>query len=214
MKALVFYGGWDGHTPDQMAKLLSDGLRNCGFEVELSQTVECLADKDNLAGLDLIMPVWTMGEMKYELYQNLSAAIQSGVGFGGVHGGTGDAFRGNVEYGWLTGGQFVGHPHVGDYEVRLTTNKSAITDAMPQSWKYNSEQYYMIVDPGLTVLADTLYEHEGKRTIMPVVWTKTWGKGRVFYSALGHTAAELASYPQVLEMSLKGLAWAAQGKKA
>jgi type 1 glutamine amidotransferase len=72
----------------------------------------------------------------------------------------------------------------------------------------------MIVDPSITVLADTLYHFEGTRAVMPVVWTKTWGKGRVFYSALGHSAQEFIDYPEVLAMSVRGIIWAAQGKAA
>jgi hypothetical protein len=45
---------------------------------------------------------------------------------------------------------------------------------------------------------------------MPVVWTKTWGKGRVFYSALGHDPSEFDAYPEVFAMALRGLQWAAR----
>ena len=82
---------------------------------------------------------------------------------------------------------------------------------LPVAFPYKSEQYYMGVDPAIKVLASTKYEpaHE---IVMPVVWTKMWGKGRVFYSALGHRFEEFQQYPHVLDMTLRGLIWAAKGK--
>jgi len=136
------------------------------------------------------------------------------VGLGGTHGGMGDAFRGNLEYEWMVGGHFVGHPHVGDYRVRLTAVDHEIVAGMPSEFSYRSEQYYMMVDPGINVLAETLYLHEGRRCIMPVVWTRNWGRGRVFYSALGHRPQEFLDFPEVRQMTLRGLVWAAAGKTA
>jgi len=212
MKALIFWGGWDGHEPDKVAKLLETGLKARGFEVEVSSTLDCLLDAGKLASMDVIVPTWTCGKMTPEQWNGLNAAIKSGVGLGGAHGGMGDAFRDNLEYQWMVGGQFVGHPTVGEYEVRITGNHSPITEALPQSFKYNSEQYYMLTDTANRVLADSVYTYDGIRSIKPMVWTKIWGKGRVFYSSLGHVAKEYTDYPFVLEMTLRGIAWAAQGK--
>ncbi len=208
MKALIVYGGWDGHEPDKVAKVFEKALVAKGVQVELSNTLDVLLDAGKLAGVNVIVPHWTMGKMTGEQWKGLTEAVRSGVGLAGVHGGAGDAFRENLDYQWMVGGQFVGHPHVGQYEVRLTPHKSPITDHLPQSFTYNSEQYYQLVDPGVAVLADTLYEFDGRRTIMPCVWVKSWGKGRVFYSALGHVAKEFADYPHVLEMTARGIVWA------
>ncbi|MBN2710937.1 MAG: ThuA domain-containing protein [Planctomycetes bacterium] len=208
-KALVMWGGWDGHTPRETAAILASALEGKGFEVTLSDTLAPLADKKLMKKISLVVPMWTMGEMAKEEWEGLDAAVRAGTGIAGVHGGMGDAFRKNLTYQWMTGGQFVGHPHVGDYTVKLTDVSSPITKGMKKSFKYNSEQYYMIVDPGIKVLADTVYNWDGKKIKMPVVWTKTWGKGKVFYSALGHIAEEFEKYPEVLEMTARGMAWAA-----
>ncbi|MBU6290268.1 MAG: ThuA domain-containing protein, partial [Chloroflexi bacterium] len=45
---------------------------------------------------------------------------------------------------------------------------------------------------------------------MPVTWTKRWGRGRVFYTSLGHVAS-VFDVPQVLPMLVRGLVWAAEG---
>jgi len=44
---------------------------------------------------------------------------------------------------------------------------------------------------------------------MPVTWVRRWGAGRIAYCALGHDAAEF-EIPQVREMVLRGLLWAAR----
>ena len=212
MKALIVYGGWDGHEPGPVSEIIEKALVAKGFEVDRVGGLEPLADGEAVKQLDLICPIWTMGEMSGEQWQGLNEAVRSGVGFGGFHGGAGDAFRGNLEYQWMVGGQFVGHPHVGEYTVRMTGVKSPITEGSPSMFTYSSEQYYQIIDPGVTVLADTLYEHDGNRIILPCVWTKTWGKGRVFYSALGHCAKEFSDYPEMLAMTIRGMIWAAEGK--
>jgi hypothetical protein len=211
-KALIFWGGWDGHTPKETAETFAGELRSNGFDVEVANALSPLEDFDALMKLDLIVPIWTMGQISDDQLANLNKAVKSGVGLAGVHGGMCDAFRRRVEYAWMTGGQFVAHPHIGDYTVRLTQVKSPITGGMAGSFPYNSEQYYMVVDPGITVLADTIYDYEGKKITMPVVWTKTWGKGRVFFSALGHVAEEFRKYPEALAMTIRGMLWAAGNK--
>ena len=214
MKALIVWGGWDGHTPKETAAIKAAKLESIGFRVRVEDSLSALEDLRALKRLDLIVPCWTCGELTPEQYQGINKAVLSGVGLGGTHGGMGDAFRSNIEYQWMCGGQFVGHPHTGDYFVRLTDAKSPITKGMKRRFKYCSEQYYMLVDPGVRILADSIYVYEGKKATMPVVWTKAWGKGRVFYSALGHCAQEFVDYPEVLEMTARGMLWAAQGKAA
>ncbi len=210
-KALIFWGGWDGHTPKETAGVLADGLKDEGFSVRVVDNQKALQSEAALKKLDLIVPMWTMGALEGKAWPNINAAVRSGVGIAGVHGGAGDAFRGNVNYQWMIGGQFTGHPHVGKYAVKLTGKRSPITRGMPKSFRYESEQYYMLIDPAIDVLATTVYtKYEGKRCEMPVVWTKSWGKGKVFYSALGHRFEEFEKYPHVFEMTIRGFKWAAK----
>jgi uncharacterized protein len=206
--ALIIYGGWDGHEPQKCAEIFAKELKTHGVKVTLSDTLDVLNDAEKVAGYDLFTPIWTMGQISKEQSANLLNAVKAGSGFGGFHGGMGDAFRGNIDYEWAVGGIFVGHPHIGDYTVRLTATRHEITAGLPLEFGYNSEQYYMLVDPGIEVLADTLYDHDGRRAVMPVIWTRSLGQGRVFYSALGHQAKEFTDFPQVKEMTVKGMLWA------
>ena len=208
-QALIFQGGWDGHAPAAFADLFAAQLGKHGIEARIECTLACLEDAESLRQFALIVPIWTMGSLSQGQSEGLLAAIRGGVGLGGIHGGMGDAFRGNLDYEWMVGGHFVGHPHVGEYQVRVTDKASPLTQGLPPQFGYRSEQYYMMMDPGVHVLADTRYTYEGQDVTMPVVWTKSWGKGRVFYSSLGHAIGEMDEFPEALELSVRGLRWAA-----
>jgi len=208
-RVLIFWGGWEGHKPEAMANLFAGELQQLGFETVVEAGVESLADEEKLRGFSLILPCVTMGALSEVQTKALSAAVRSGVGLGGIHGGMGDTFRGNLEYEWMTGGHFVGHPHVGDYTVRLRDFASPIVKDVPATFAYNSEQYYMMVDPGIHWIADAEYSWEGRVTAMPVAWIRPWGKGRVFYCALGHAPDEFSRFPAAMRLTLNGLLWAA-----
>jgi len=47
-----------------------------------------------------------------------------------------------------------------------------------------------------------------KGAVMPAVWTRPWGKGRVFACSLGHVAADF-DVPAAREIVRRGLLWAA-----
>ena len=63
-KALIMQGGWDGHEPELVSKRFSDLLQKEGFEVEISDSQECLDDQEKLNALDLFVPVWTCGQVE------------------------------------------------------------------------------------------------------------------------------------------------------
>lgn len=210
-KALFIAGGWDGHQPERFAEILSDALTPAGFECELATELSILDDAARLATFNLICPCWTMGTLTEAQSRNLQDTVRGGVGLGGIHGGMGDAFRGNHDYEWMVGGHFVGHPHVGSYTVRLRDCASPITQGLPREFSYQSEQYYMLIDPAVQVLADAEYLYDGNSCTMPVAWVRQWGAGRVFYSALGHAPEEFTAHPASLELALQGMRWAARG---
>jgi type 1 glutamine amidotransferase len=208
-RALILSGGWNGHQPEKFADRLISELVPYGLKAESVPTLDVLNDPVELARWDVIIPNWTMGNLSDDQTRNLALAVAGGTGIAGMHGGTGDAFRGNLSYEWMIGGHFVGHPYVGPYDIRLTAVSSPITAGLPALFPYDSEQYYLLVDPGIRVLAETSYTHEGNTSVMPVAWTKTWGNGRVFYSALGHTPEEFDKFPTSLTLIVRGILWSA-----
>ncbi|MTH78475.1 ThuA domain-containing protein [Paracoccus aestuariivivens] len=212
-KALVFFGGWDGHEPGPSSEIVSGMLEAEGFEVTRREGTAILAEAD-LSGFDLIVPVMTMAEVEAEEVKRLTAAVEAGTGLAGFHGGMADTFRKNTDYQFMVGGQFVAHPgNVIDYRVEIAANGDTLLEGIGD-FDYHSEQYYMHVDPRIEVLAETTFsgEHAAwvKDTRMPVVWKHRYGLGRVFYSALGHKSAEF-EHPQMKEILRRGLLWAARG---
>jgi len=208
-KALIVRGGWQGHEPEQVARILAGALRENGFEVRIADTLDALRDEEGLRALDLIVPVWTMGTIEVDQLRPLLAAVKGGVGIAGVHGGMADAFRQETEYQYMVGGQWVAHPGENgvEYEVHIEDVPSPITDGL-SDFRVCTEHYYMHVDPGNRVLATTRFGD----VVMPVVWTKMYGKGRVFYCSLGHVAQVFDQAPQILTMVTRGMLWAAEGK--
>ncbi|MFF2094232.1 ThuA domain-containing protein [Paenibacillus sp. NPDC058174] len=219
-KALIVWGGWDGHQPKEVAGIFQEVLEKEGFEVEVSDTLEAFADGEKLKALDLIVPVWTMGKIENHLVDNVSAAVQSGVGLAGCHGGMCDSFRDNVDWQFMTGGQWVAHPGNDgtNYVVNVKHSSSTLTEGI-EDFEVSSEQYYLHVDPVVNVLATTRFPvAEGPHSLngavdMPVAWTKRWGVGRVYYNSLGHQA-NIVDIPVVKEMIRRGFLWCAEGKQA
>ena len=210
--ALIFRGGWDGHEPIQTSELIAKELEKRGMEVEISDSQDALLQNGLEHKYDVIIPVWTMGTLLPEAGRALRTAVLAGVGLGGWHGGMCDAFRNDTDYQFMTGGQWVAHPgNAIDYRVRITA-EDPIVDGIGD-FDLHSEQYYMHVDPGNEVLAVTRFNGavcpwiDG--TVMPVVWKRKYGKGRIFYSSLGHCAEEFIRYPQILEITVRGILWAA-----
>jgi len=208
--ALIVWGGWDGHTPDRSANVVADMLRQEGYGVTVSDTTAAFADPA-LNTLDLIVPVVTMSTIEQEEVANLCKAVESGVGLAGFHGTMCDSFRNEVEYQFMTGGQWVAHPgNIIDFEVNVTGSDDPIMEGI-DDFAYRSEQYYLHVDPTNDVLATTTFSGEHCAWIqgatIPVVWKRQHGAGKVFYSALGHVADEFA----VREMATifrRGALWA------
>jgi len=216
-KALIVYGGWDGHQPREVATLLGRVLREDGFDVELSDSLDAFADERKLRGLSLIVPHWTMGRITDpQLNPVLNAVRDGGVGIAGCHGGMCDAFREATDWHFMTGGQWVAHPGNDGtrYRVHVTVPDDPITRGVAD-FDVSSEQYYLHVDPAVKVLASTRFPvadgpHAPNGPVdMPVLWTKLYGKGRVFYSSIGHTPQAVAAEPH-LTLLRRGLRWAAR----
>jgi type 1 glutamine amidotransferase len=212
-KALFIVGGWDGHQPNECADIFVEFLRANECQVNVSDTLDALLDTELMEGLSLIVPVWSMGDLSEKQCKALCEAVRSGVGLAGWHGGMCDAFRNNTEYQFLTGGQWVAHPgDIFKYTVNIFPSSNSFMDGIGD-FQIESEQYYMHVDPGNEVLATTTFSGECgdvpwiSGTLMPVVWRRMFGKGRVFYSALGHVAKDF-QVTEVSEIVKRGLQWA------
>ena len=210
--ALIVYGGWSGHDPEECAAIYRRWLHEDGFSVRMATETSAFADP-SIHDLSLIVPIFTMSKIEKGEVENLTKAVAGGVGLAGHHGGMSDAFRDAVDYQFMVGGQWVAHPgNIIDYTVDVADPLDPIMAGI-KSFPYTSEQYYMHVDPSNHVLATTTFSGEHAPWIegvkMPVVWKRMHGKGRVFHSTLGHQAKEFEN----LEMATilrRGVNWAAR----
>ena len=220
--ALLVWGGWEGHSPRECTEIFGPWLEAQGYRVEISDTLDAYLDLEKLKELSVIVPIWTQGVIAPEQEHNLLAAVAGGVGIAGWHGGMADSFRSSTNYQFMVGGQWVAHPGgFIDYQVNIVDRDDPITAGL-SDFTVSTEQYYMHVDPGNQVLATTTFS--GERVVsstapyecpwiagcvMPVVWKRRWGEGRVFYSSLGHKLDDF-EVPEVLEIARRGILWASR----
>jgi len=210
--ALIVWGGWEGHEPKQCVDIFVPFLKERGFKVEVSNTLDSYLDEGMMKSQNLIVQAWTMGTIKQEQEAGLLKAIKNGIGIAGWHGGMGDSFRNNTDYQFMVGGQWVAHPGgIIDYEVNIIDHDDPITKGL-KDFRMKSEQYYMQVDPSNEVLAVTVFH--GTEDVpwiegcpMPVVWKRKYGKGRVFFTSLGHVAKDF-DVLEAKEIVKRGMLWA------
>ena len=223
-KALVIWGGWDGHTPRECAEKYHDFLEKNDFEVTVSTDQNIYADKDFMSTLNLIVPIVTMSEINLEQINGMLDAVRNGVGIAGHHGGMSDSYRNNTEYQFMVGGQFISHPGgITEFFIDDAGSGDPIMKGI-DSFKIKSEQYFMHVDPSNLVLAtttfsDPVYDDNSdlsninfpnswiKGAVMPYIWKRMYGKGKVFYSSIGHTVSDFEN-ELAWTIQKRGLLWA------
>ena len=216
-KVLHLYGGWPGHFPDEVAAWTRQIFDELGYEVDSTRDIFTL-DRD-LTEYDLIVLGWnnalTTEDLSDAQEDRLLEAIESGTGLAGWH-GVAAAFRSSLKYHLVLGGDFVAHP-AGEafphpYKVRITNSEHEVTQGVVD-FDVASEQYYMQVDQNVQVLAETTFdgEHypwfEGRTS--PVAWVTQWGKGKIFYHSIGHTADDLDD-DNVRRLTKQGLQYVAR----
>jgi type 1 glutamine amidotransferase len=214
-KVLFVYGGWPGHEPAKCRDIFVPWLKSKGFEVVVSDTQAPYADAALMGTIDLVVQIWTMGTIEKERLLGLLAAVKNGTGMAGWHGGMGDAYRQETEYRYMVGGDWVAHPGgIIDYDVQIVDHEDPITAGL-SDFKIKSEQYLMHVNPNNKVLATTTFSGAVDPWIdgytMPVAWKKVYGKGRIFYTSLGHTA-DVFDIPEALTIAERGMLWASESR--
>jgi type 1 glutamine amidotransferase len=208
VEALVVRGGWDGHEPVACTDLFIPSLED--FNVTIADSLSVYED---LPPLDLIVQCWTGGRLTPAQEDGLLNAVRSGTGFAGWHGGVVATAYESAGYQYMVGGRFVCHPGgFVDYRVQVVSDHSIVRGV--DDFDVHTEQYFCHVDPAITGLATTTFtgDHGAPETagaIMPVVWVKRYGAGRVFVNTLGHAPSDLAE-PVTHLITRRGLLWAAK----
>ncbi len=210
-RALIVRGGWEGHSPVEATEMFRPGLSDAGFEVDIAEDLDVYTDAERLRGTDLIVQCWSMGKLTPEQCDGLVTAVREGTGFAGWHGGIVATFQDSPDYLRMVGGMFLYHPpEFLDYEVRVSREQShhPIVAGLPD-FTVHTEQYWMLSDSLNTVLATTEFGPPEQPVTMPVAWTRNWGAGRIFFSAIGHRTEDLWD-PAVYTLTHRGLVWASR----
>ena len=221
-KALIVTGGWKGHEPYKAGQIFNEFLISAGYDTNISTNLDVYLNIEELKSMNLIVPVWTMGEISKNQEKNLLQAVASGVGIAGWHGCMGDSFRQSTDYQFMIGGQWVAHPGgIINYDVKITNTTDQITKGI-SNFSISTEQYYMRIDPSNEVLATTQFKGDQiisdiapykcewiSGNVMPVVWKRKWGQGNVFYNSIGHKLSDF-DVPEVLEIIKRGMLWASK----
>lgn len=211
-KAIIVWGGWQGHEPEQCAGIVAELLREDGFAVEVTGDLGIFASPQ-LAKADLLVPIITGETLEKPHASALVEAVRGGLGLGGHHGALATSFKESAAFRYVSGVTWVAHPgNIIDFRVGVTRQDDPVMEGIPD-FDYHSEQYYLHYDPSVEILATTTftgaYDPAARNVVMPVVFKRHFGAGRIFYSALGHVAAEF-DHPYMPLILRRGLSWAAR----
>jgi type 1 glutamine amidotransferase len=209
VEALIVRGGWDGHEPVACTDFFRGFLEGHGFRLRVADSLDVYTEAGDY---DLIVQCWTGARFTEAQEAGLVERVHAGAGFAGWHGGIVATGYEAPRYQFMVGGRFVCHPgDFVDYTVDIA-GEHPVTKGLT-SFDVHTEQYFCHVDPTLDVLATTTFtgDHGAPETagaIMPVVWTRQFGAGRVFVNTLGHSLADL-QVPQTRAITGRGMLWAA-----
>jgi len=227
-RALVVRGGWEGHQPVEATELFLPFLREHGYDVRVEGSPRVYADASSMAGVDLVVQCMTMSTIEKDELEGLRAAVEAGTGLAGWHGGIADSYRNTADYLHLVGGQFACHPgkhpdeRTGEqsdnyvpYAVNLlpAAAEHPITQGL-SDFELVTEQYWVLADDYIDVLATTTQQARqwdpwNRPVTSPAVWTRQWGRGRIFVCTPGHRV-EVLQDPNVRTLVERGLLWASR----
>ncbi|MBP2415035.1 type 1 glutamine amidotransferase [Arthrobacter stackebrandtii] len=226
--ALVVRGGWDGHQPVEATELFIPHLEANGFTVRIEESPAVYADSAAMAAVDLIIQCNTMATIEKDEFEGLRGAIESGTGMAGWHGGIADSYRNNSDYLHLIGGQFACHPgkhpdertgEQPDNYVPYTVNMAPAAATHPITegigdFHLVTEQYWVLADSYIDVLATTTqkvrdWDPWHREVTSPAIWTRQWGKGRIFVATPGHNVDVLQD-SNVKTIIERGMLWASR----
>jgi len=145
--------------------------------------------------------------------QAIKDFVNNGGGFYPMHNSS-HISLGCKNYRDVMGGAYIGHPPLRPFEVHATANSHPITAGM-QTFVVNDEQHYVAYDKDLKFVIlesenrDGLtYETDGRKlgTRSPAGWAYDYGKGRVVFTAVGHTVHAMWN-PQYVELQKRSIRW-------
>jgi len=197
-KRILFISDGYFHPPLPARKVLQRRfLRDGGYHLVRIKSLEEFPD--SFGSLSAVVLYFHHREVSDASLEKLRAFVSGGGGLLAVHSATA-SFKGQPEYARLLGGSFAGHGPVSEFDC-IPEADGEVFSGLPR-FSVRDELYLHEFEPGIRVHYTSFYEGEK----VPVVWTRTYGQGRVCAAVPGHTLSALRNpvYQQVL---LRGLAW-------
>ena len=210
-----------------MAAVYNMGFESGLWDTELRTDTELLTKKDlgknakNLTYFDVLIFASTTGELEMDDSQKadmLSFIHDDGKGFVGIHAALDTNYKW-PEYGEMIGGWFDQHPWM-TFQAPILTEDSDFPATrhfpkafvkfdeiyQPKEWSRDKVNVLLSLDPAKLDYTNNPRIHRTDHDF-PVAWSKMYGKGRVFYSTLGHTE-ESWQDPDIRKMYFEAIKWA------
>lgn len=188
--------------------------RMAGLEPVMTSSADLVPEELTGGG---VLALFTIGETPFSEEQRRAvydAWADGHLGILGVHAAT-DACRTWPEYGQLLGARFDGHPWTRDFDVMVVDGSHPATAHLSDPWRWRDELYlFAELRPEVKVLlqlssTDLDMTAAGARVPdcgFPLAWSLEDGRGRTFYTALGHFPHAWET-PAYLRHLAGGLAW-------
>jgi hypothetical protein len=211
VKTLLLVGGgfhdYD-KEPQSMAQSLQTRLKDTSpLDIVISQDLGLLrAERIRDFGL-LMMNTCAQDELSAEQQQGLLDAVRNGTPLVALH-CTFAAFQKFPQFHQMLGGFVLKHARYGPMCVEVTNPGHPITRGLPARFEFPDEPYFVERrDPSVELLLRTCNAYEGRTGPEPHVWTKTFGKGRIFAMVFGHDRKSQDD-PNVQRLLAQGVLWA------
>ncbi len=226
-KRLLFYSESEGFRHSVVTRPLTGELAHAekvlkelagkaGYEIDFSQSYHDLKDPKQFNRYDAIV-LYTSGNPKFKK-EAMFEWLRSGKALIGIHAAT-DTWRGEgEEYPKVIGAAFTTHGSTNKEKVtiKIEDREHPATRMLGPEWVIADEIYHhdrfsrdrihvlMSIDTSKTNLGPQKMQPGGD---YPLAWTREEGKGRVFYTAMGHRE-DVWTNPTFQEHLMAGIAWA------
>jgi type 1 glutamine amidotransferase len=160
------------------------------FHRAIKKVLEEKMSRAALSNYDAVIFANTSGELPLPDKEALLDFVASGKGFVGMHAAA-DTLHSFKPYGKMLGGEFLSHGSQPEVEVLNEDPESSACKHLPSRWKvvdeiYTFQNFYRYKVHGLLRLDKDPNSESHELGDFPVSWCREYGKGRVFYTSLGH----------------------------
>lgn len=193
--------------------------REHSFQVDATEDAS-LFTPANLKNYKVVIFLNTSGDLfNSEQENSFKQWLESGGALVGVHAAIPGKVATEGDWSWYTDlfcTEFHNHPDIAEALLHVEDRSHPSTRALPEKWRRTDEWYNFTATPRgkvhvLATLDEQTYKGGTMGTDHPVVWWRDVGKARVWYTALGHTAASYKE-PLYLQHLLGGIFYAARAE--